>query len=259
MKFLLDEARAGEVEDWARSRLALDPHGDPGLGGAYRTTSLYCDTPEMDVYHRRPSYKRRKYRVRRYGSADWVFLECKAKSRDQVEKERTAIPECELARLEPALSVLEWPGHWFHKRVAGRRLGPACRVAYQRTAFVGVCPEGPLRLTLDRHLHGVPATGWALAALEGGLPLLAGRVILEFKFRVAVPLLFKELVRDMRLTPGSVSKYRLCREAWGVSPLVQEVGETVAFRSAKGRPFAPRKATDPTASASTGMREAADG
>lgn len=218
MKFLLDEARAGQVEDWARQRLMLDPHGDPALGGAYRTTSLYCDTPEMDVYHRRPSYKRRKYRVRRYGSADWLFLECKSKSKDQVQKQRTAIPESELAHLDPPLSVVEWPGHWFHKRLVQRRLGPACRVAYQRTAYAGVCSEGPLRLTLDRHVHGVPTAEWTLAPLEGGLPLLTGQVILELKFKVAMPLLFKELVRDLRLTPRGVSKYRLCREAWGGSP-----------------------------------------
>ncbi len=36
LKFLLDEERGRAVEAWARRRLALDPHGDPALGGAYR-------------------------------------------------------------------------------------------------------------------------------------------------------------------------------------------------------------------------------
>src|SRR5207302_7532649 len=102
LKFLLDETRAQEVEAWARLRLALDPHGDPALGGAYRTTSLYFDTPELDVYHRSPSYRRRKFRVRRYGSAPLAFLERKAKWGDRVAKRRTSVPEEEWPRLRHA-------------------------------------------------------------------------------------------------------------------------------------------------------------
>jgi hypothetical protein len=45
LKFLVDEALAAEVERWARTHLKADPHGQPELGGAYRTTSLYFDTP----------------------------------------------------------------------------------------------------------------------------------------------------------------------------------------------------------------------
>ena len=64
LKFLLPADRAGFVESWARRWLRPDPHG---LGGAYRILSLYCDTPGLDVYHRAPGYRRRKYRLRRYG------------------------------------------------------------------------------------------------------------------------------------------------------------------------------------------------
>src|SRR5439155_22125195 len=99
LKFLLDETRAQDVEAWAELRLALDPHSDPALGGASRTTSLYFDTPELDVYHRAPSYRRRKFRVRRYGSAPEVFLERKSKWGDRVAKPRTAVPAAELPLL----------------------------------------------------------------------------------------------------------------------------------------------------------------
>jgi hypothetical protein len=216
LKFLLDEAQAQEVEAWARRRLALDPHGEPALGGAYRTTSLYCDTPQLDVYRRTPSYRRRKFRVRRYGSASGAFLERKSKWGDRVEKRRTPIPVEELPLLAYPLSVVTWPGHWFHRRLRMRQLGPACRIVYQRTAYVGSCSESPLRLTLDRRIRGVHTDEWSLAPLEGGLPLLTARVILEFKFRSALPAPFKEVVAAMRLSPSTVSKYRLCREAWGV-------------------------------------------
>jgi hypothetical protein len=48
-------------------------------------------------------------------------------------------------------------------------------------------------------------------------------VILELKFRSALPAPFKEVVQDLRLSPSTVSKYRLCREAWGAPALRQEV------------------------------------
>ncbi|MCI0460635.1 MAG: polyphosphate polymerase domain-containing protein [Gemmataceae bacterium] len=225
LKFLLDEIGAQEVETWARRRLVLDPHGDPALGGAYRTTSLYCDTPELDVYHGAPSYRRRKFRMRRYGAAPWTFLERKSKWGDRVAKRRTVVPEEELPLLAHPLALLTWPGSWFHRRLLARRLGPACRIDYQRTAYVGAGPEGPLRLTLDRRIHGILTSEWSLAPFEGGLPLLTGQVILEFKFRSALPTPFKELVTDLRLSPRTVSKYRLCREAWGVSSSPREVAD----------------------------------
>lgn len=225
LKFLLDEAGAQEVETWARRHLTLDPHGDAVLGGAYRTTSLYCDTPDLDMYHRSPSYKRRKFRVRRYGLAPWTFLERKSKWGDRVAKRRTVVPEEELPLLAHPLSLLTWPGHWFHRRLVACRLGPACRIVYQRTAYVGACSEGPLRLTLDRRMHGILTREWSLAPLEGGLPLLTGQVIVEFKFRSALPGPFKEIVTDLRLSPCTVSKYRLCREAWGVPSPLREVAD----------------------------------
>jgi hypothetical protein len=79
-----------------------------------------------------------------------------------------------------------------------------------------------LRLTLDRRVHGILTNEWSLAPFEGGLPLLTGQVILELKFHSALPALFKELVQDLRLSPHTVSKYRLCREAWGASPALRE-------------------------------------
>jgi hypothetical protein len=78
-------------------------------------------------------------------------------------------------------------------------------------------------LTLDRRLRGVLAGEWTVPPTEGGLPLLTGRVILELKFRSALPLLFKELVQALRLSPCTVSKYRSCMSVWGTSPARGEV------------------------------------
>jgi hypothetical protein len=215
LKFLVDEAQAREAEAWASSRLAPDPHGDLSLGGAYRTTTLYLDTPALDVFHRSPSFKRSKHRLRRYGTERLIYLERKTKDGDRVRKQRNAIPDGELSLFAAPLSVTTWPGHWFHRRLLDRGLRPAALVVYHRTAYIGGGAEGPYRLTLDRRLRGSRLAEWVVLAEDGGLPLLPGQVILELKFRIALPAAFKGLVQSMRLDPSLVSKYRTCIRAWG--------------------------------------------
>src|SRR6202011_4628261 len=142
---------------------------------------------------------------RHYGAAPWAFLERKSKWGDRVEKRRTAVHAADLATLARPLSVVTWPGHWFHRRLLARHLGPACRIAYLRTAYVGACAEGPLRLTLDRRARGALGRDWDVGPPEAALPLLRGQVILELKFRAALPGPFKELVQDRKLCPSAVS------------------------------------------------------
>jgi hypothetical protein len=214
LKFLLDPAAADRVLARVAGFMRTDPHGDPALGGGYRTTTLYLDTPNLDVFHRTPSFKRRKYRVRRYGLTSWVYLERKTKIGERVRKRRAALPEVDLPRMAAADSPEDWPGHWFHHRARFKGLGPAARVWYTRSAWVGQCAEGPLRLTIDRDIAGVPASEWRLAPAEAGKLLLPGQVILELKFQGALPRPFKDLVFDFTLSPAAVSKYRLCRAAW---------------------------------------------
>src|SRR5262249_9619770 len=111
----------------------------------------------------------------------------------------------------------EWPGLWFFRQTQFRELRPTCLVAYHRTAFQGSSPTGPIRLTMDRGVIGIPARGWNVPPVEGGKMLLNGSVILELKFRAAVPGLFRELLEDLPPTIGRISKYRLCVEAWGLA------------------------------------------
>lgn len=215
LKFLVDEPQARAVEQYLHGRLPFDPHGDPDRG-AYQTTTLYLDTPGLDVFHRLPPLKRRKFRLRRYGTDAHIFLERKMRANDRVRKRRSAVPVDELPLLANPLSVSDWSGRWFHQRLLARGLRPSCLIGYERTAYTAITAEGPLRLTLDRHLRGAPAQDWRVEPCERGLPFLSGQVILEFKFRTALPALFKELIQEFQLAPGSASKYRLCLRAWGV-------------------------------------------
>lgn len=216
MKFLLSTAQAREVEAMLRGHLALDPHADPTLGNAYRVTSVYFDTPAFDVYRRAADHRGHKFRLRRYGADPTVYLERKTKRNGQVWKRRSAVPVAELAHLTDGHAE-EWPGAWFAWHLAAGDLRPVCRVTYERTAFVGAGPDGPIRLTLDRAARGLASSApQQVEPFDGGLPLLGGEVIAEFKFLTAMPHLFKSVIGELRLAPSSMSKYRRCAEAAGL-------------------------------------------
>src|SRR5262249_44628476 len=152
---------------------APDAHADPGLGGAYRTTSLYCDTPRLDVFHRTGPGRRRKHRLRRYGRAPWVYLERKTKRGECATKRRAQVVDADLAYLAPPMSAVDWPGHWFHRHLVRRQLVPVCRIAYERVALMGRSEHGPVRATFDRHVRGVRTRDWDPGPFDGGLPVLA--------------------------------------------------------------------------------------
>ena len=93
IKFLVDVSIADDVRDWARTHLGPDPHGAGPFGDEYVTTSLYFDTAQFDVFHRRGSFGRSKYRIRRYGECQVVFLERKLKTRGLLTKPRYLVPK----------------------------------------------------------------------------------------------------------------------------------------------------------------------
>ena len=210
VKFLIDPITAHRIRDWARLRLSPDPYAGGDSRDEYRTTSLYFDTQSLDVFHRRGSFGRAKYRVRRYGDAETVFLERKLRTSALLAKWRTSIALDELPRVNDP-SGEDWAGRWFHNRLTARRLAPACQVSYERTARIGTSENGPIRLTLDRNVRVVPSAGLAFRAMRSQ-PVLDYRLILELKFRGTLPVIFKELVEQFRLTPQPISKYRLAKE-----------------------------------------------
>jgi hypothetical protein len=217
LKFLVSPALAAQIQGWARGRLLPDPNaGGPG-GDTYRITSLYFDTAQSDVYHRRGSFGRSKYRIRRYGESESVFLERKLRTRGLLAKRRSIVALAELPRLAGLHAESGWPGFWFHRRLLARRLRPVCQIAYDRTARVALTPNGPIRLTLDRNLRGLPAAGrWFQE--QAGWPLLPDQVIVELKFRRETPTLFKYLVAEFALNAQPFSKYRLAAARLGLVP-----------------------------------------
>jgi hypothetical protein len=74
-----------------------------------------------------------------------------------------------------------------------------------------------VRLTFDRNIRGALVNEWRLGAMGAGAALL-DRVVCEFKFRVAMPALFRGIVADLALTPSPVSKYRTFVQSTGLVP-----------------------------------------
>ncbi len=218
MKFLLDRDKAAAIFQWAKEKLTLDPHGDPRFDHAYRVHSLYLDTADFDVLKKSPRYKRKKYRLRRYGDEPTVFLEQKRKVGSRVTKRRTKIEETEMQRLLDPSPLADWVGEWFHRRLHDRKLRPSCQISYERFAFFGESLDGPLRLTMDRNLHAARAEDWQVPTTLGGMSLLNDEMLLELKYQSHVPALFKNMLHDFGVMAKPMSKYRLAAAKCGFEP-----------------------------------------
>ncbi len=215
MKFLIGMPRAEQIRAWARARLGPDPHAAGPANDVYRITSLYFDTEDFDVFHRRRSYGRSKFRIRRYGRDEVAFLERKLRTRRLLTKRRSVVRLTDLERLAGAEAISDWAGFWFHRRILKRRVTPVCRISYLRTARVAMTPYGPIRLTLDDQVTARRVEGIGFDD-EPGTPLLENETVLEMKFRFAMPLLFKNLAEEFALNPQPFSKYRFAAAALGL-------------------------------------------
>lgn len=215
-KFLVDPAVADLAAEWARKHLVPDPHGRGPWGDVYHTATLYWDTPRLDVLARRGSHGRAKYRVRRYGVAETVFLERKLRCGRRVAKRRSTVSLEELPWLLSAERGPScWDGQWFRRRLQLRGLQPTCLLTYERLARYG--GEGSAtRMTIDRHL-GASTVAFPDFAPAHVPVLLDDCCILELKFQDAVPRVFKSLLEEILLIPTPISKYRKAMQALGRS------------------------------------------
>lgn len=214
VKFIVDQATGATIRDWVRRRMEADPHGAGPFNDEYRTTSLYFDTDNGDVFHQRRSFGRCKYRVRRYGALPYVFLERKLRKPGILVKRRTTIDIEDLSRLVDGTSDAGWPGDWFQRRVALRQIHPVCQLSYARIARFARTIEGPVRLTLDSDVRVARADEPRFGD-ERGRSVLDDRMVLELKYRRHVPAIFKEIVEAFALEPRRASKYRLGIAALG--------------------------------------------
>ena len=226
IKFVIDAAMRPRIVEWARAHLSIDGYGSGPHCDEYSTSTLYFETPAFDVYRRRGSYGRSKYRVRRYGHAGEVFFERKFRTTRLLAKRRTVLPLGDLEYLEHSSPDPGWEGFWFHRRIKLRNLRPLVQLSYDRVARIGTSSTGPVRLTIDTNLVVVPMPDRAFLPNGIGMPFLQGLCIVEVKYPVALPVLFKELAESFHLEVQKISKFRAGLRALDY-PLPRDPGEQV--------------------------------
>lgn len=224
MKFPVPADRVERVLAWIRGRWQPDPHGTGEAGDVYLVKSLYFDTPAFDVFHRRGSFGRAKFRVRRYGECPDLFLERKLKREGVVRKRRVAVDPREIERLLVEANGAVWEGAWFHHRLALRGLRPVVMMNYRRVARWGEVPEGRVRVTLDRELRAVVAGGIQVPEVIQGADLLGGGAVLEIKFPTSLPAEVRVFLEETGLSANGFSKYRLGVKSCGLLPAEDVVG-----------------------------------
>ena len=216
LKFLIDASLAPDILQWARQHLAADPHGTGSSGDEYDIATIYFDTPQRDVFDRRGSFGRAKYRVRRYNGSPVLFLERKLRRPGLLIKRRSRDDEAALARLDSRQRHPDWDGDWFHRRLLARALGPVCQVAYHRVARTAG-GDSTVRMTLDSQQRAAPAARPEFS-VDRGVQVLDGRSVLELKYRGQLPAVFRRLVERFALTADPASKYRFAMIALGHVP-----------------------------------------
>jgi VTC domain-containing protein len=222
IKFVVDAARGPEVQAWMRASLAPDEFGSGSEHDQFETSSLYFETGQFDVFHRRGSYGKSKYRIRRYGASPIMFLERKFRTDRVLIKRRTTAALDDFRRLEASAPDPHWYGYWFHRRLAARQLKPLVQVSYVRTARIGNSSHGKVRMTIDFDLRVLPLPDGAF--LPGvGLPLMEGHNIIELKYCVTLPTIFRQLIDHFALQTQPVSKYRAGLALLGLSPEATQV------------------------------------
>ncbi len=231
VKFLLTEEAVLALTECARQHLAPDPHAMSAEGDGYTVHSLYLDDEQFATYFATGAERLPKYRIRRYGDAETVFLERKSKPDGKVKKHRTLVHADDLAYLGGVEPPEDWSGRWFRKRMRKRGLHPVCFISYNRTARLGRIEDQYVRFTLDKDILCTPALNMGLPGpLNGGATRL-DTVIAEIKFEHSLPAPFAEVVERLNLVSAPVSKYKRGVE---VCSLVSALLDDVAHKNSPG-------------------------
>ncbi len=195
----------------------------------YTITSLYLDSPALDLHRATiEGYRNRfKLRVRYYDDkpSDPVFFEIKKRAEGVILKRRArATREAALAYLRGDASAVHGVSsdlEEFLQTASSMRAGPAVRVRYDREAYESSTGD-PVRITMDTSLMYASSNHQQLSAHgPGWTPCPSKGVVLEIKFTDTCPYWVMDTVKALRLERTSVAKYVLC-----IDDAVQRGGNT---------------------------------
>lgn len=187
--------------------------------GDYFIRSLYLD----DIYNTAYRTKiagldnRKKYRIRCYNCSDEVIkFECKNKFKDRIHKVSFSITSDQYRSfMQGDYGFLTSTDHPLAKEVYGMLkhsgLSPSVIVDYDREAYIH--PLSNTRLTFDKNLR----SGISSFDLFDGdmytLPIFPDNsVIFEIKYNEYIPSHITDMIKTMRGTKMSLSKFCMCKE-----------------------------------------------
>ncbi len=226
-KFVVSEALAREIREYARGLLELDEHGVGHPDGAYPVHSIYLDSDAMKTYWDTLNGVKNRFKLRvRYYSEDAdapVYLEVKRRVNRRIVKQRAAV------RREAAIGILggQDPGPGalvasdpqalaqalaafedFNRLVRELHARPKVHVAYLREAYMPASEDNSTRLTLDRLVCCArEETGRISTVLADPLPVWSGAVVIELKFTDVLADWCINLVRTFGLRQCGAAKY----------------------------------------------------
>ncbi len=206
-----------------------DEYAAEQAGGHYTVRSIYFDTPNFQMYHRKQDHfaHRMKVRLRGYNIGNdesKVFLELKRKYEGPILKNRCGLPYGVVkkifqgAAVDDLLPEIGKPDNLrrFFYQIYQHRLKPVVTVAYEREVFLSKLwdPENNLRITIDKNLRAIPYPGVDELYEERNVQHpLPHQFILEVKFNQYCPVWMKPILAHFSLQKAPASKYVLCIDA----------------------------------------------
>ncbi len=206
-----------------RRHAVLDDFAATLPGGCYDLTSLYYDTPSLELYEQGAHRVRRRFRLRVRSYGDDVnaptFLEVKHRVGDIIMKRRAFVQ----AAIWPAIVAGNVPGNDelsrdFVARVLGLGAVPTLLVRYRREPWRTLV-DRYVRVTFDTRLTfalvdpEAPPTlrpidaDWQAADDEGSFDDDGPLVLIEVKVEEGAPRWLAALIRDLGMQRRGYSKF----------------------------------------------------
>jgi hypothetical protein len=191
----------------------IAPYVKPDTYSNYSICNIYYDTDDYQLIRsslEKPIYKE-KLRMRSYGipgDNDKVFIELKKKFDGVVYKRRVVMGAKDAVNyidhnIQPTESgQVNHEIDWFMKSYQPK---PKVFISYDREAYAGIeIPD--LRITFDTNLRW-RETELDLRCGNYGAPLLDDEILMEIKIPGSVPLWLAHMLSDLKIFPGTFSKY----------------------------------------------------
>jgi hypothetical protein len=232
LKYIVDERQAAILREYMRGYLVPDPYAKPEEGNAYWVYSLYCDSPQLNLYKSsKEGHKNRfKLRIRFYDDNPRhpVFLEIKRRLGDVVKKERAGMQrdavqkfllgtQLKLTDLLPGQNLEKVPTALNNFTSLYNSIGAmgCVYVYYHREAYVAPDNDA-VRVTFDRKIQaGRFLHTNSLYPPQNGLLADIPGIVLELKFTDRYPIWMEELVGALNLWRIPMAKYVACVQKIG--------------------------------------------